>query len=167
MNNEGKQSFWDEIKSWFENEFGGNTQDIDARLGRIEKHIRSIDRKVTHVSVNVDELNKDLNRLADGYVALKNENDALKQALNDADAAQAQAVADALAVPTPTRRPRSTRPTRSWRTFPRSRWQPLRLTVATVPLLSTAAATPLQPVEVPAVPVTVPETLLPLNPSGR
>lgn len=97
MNNEGKQSFWDEIKSWFENEFGGNTQDIDARLGRIEKHIRSIDRKVTHVSVNVDELNKDLNRLADGYVALKNENDALKQALNDADAAQAQAVADALA----------------------------------------------------------------------
>lgn len=43
------------------------------------------------------ELTKDLHRLADGFVALQAENAALKDALAQADATKAQAVADAIA----------------------------------------------------------------------
>jgi chromosome segregation ATPase len=96
VNNEGK-SIWDDLKSWFECLFEGHSHSIDARLGRIEKHISKLTRKVTQMSVSVDKVLADIQTLVAGSQAKDALIKQLQDALAAADATQAQAVADAVA----------------------------------------------------------------------
>lgn len=67
----------------------------------LREHIDNIKKEVKKMgeatAAALAELNKDLHRLAEGYVALQAENAALKAALASADADKAAAVADAIA----------------------------------------------------------------------
>lgn len=80
---------------------GAANRDIECRLRTLEQTTHDILRRVKIMAEQsqaaLAELKKDLLRLADGWAALKAENDALKAALAEADAVKAQAVADAIA----------------------------------------------------------------------
>lgn len=82
-------------------EFERRMNRVDTTLAGIDGHVLAIEQNLTllgeKMAANFDQLDADLNTLAQGYVALQAANKQLSDALASADADKAAAVAQAIA----------------------------------------------------------------------